>query len=82
MNNPATTDLVLKAITNYDNHSTILNLKDNMKDKELSFDFLTRYKSLLKIQYLGKKKAFQENDTLVEIIKEDTGILLDFVFNQ
>ena len=46
-----------------------------------SFKFIDRKKIFNELQKLKSKKAFQESDIPVKIIKENINIITDFIYN-
>ena len=51
------------------------------KDLQFSFNFETRNKILAEIHNLDKKKAYQESDIPVKIIKDDIDIFFGIYFS-
>ena len=76
-----TSDSVLKGMKKYEKHPRIIKIKKKMKNKNMSFSFsfVTKKKNLLR--KLNLKKAYQESDILVKIIKENLDIVSNFVYN-
>ena len=61
----------------YEKHPSIIKIKEKMKDKNVSFSFsfVTKEKLLNELRKLNPKKACQENDIAVKIIKEKLDIV-------
>ena len=76
-------DPVLKAIKRFDKHPSIIKIKEKMKNKNMSFSFsfFTKETILNELHKLNPKKACQESDIPVEIIKEYLDIVSNFVYN-
>ena len=66
-------DPILKAIAKYENHPSILRIKNYMKEKDLnfSFEFVDKPKISKEINKLDGKKACQEHDIIVKLIKSN-----------
>ena len=81
--NPNITDPVFCAIQKYEKHPSILKIKEIMGTHDLSFSFkfIDRKKIFNELQKLKSKKAFQESDIPVKIIKENINIITDFIYN-
>ena len=77
------TDPVFCAIETYENHPSILEIKEMMSKKNLSFSFtfFDRKKIFNELQKLKTKKACQRSDIPVKIIKENINIITDFIYN-
>ena len=62
-------DPVSKAITKYENHPSILRIKNYMKEKDLnfSFEFVDKPKISKEINKLDGKKTCQEHDIPVKL---------------
>ena len=62
---------ILKAIAKYKNHPSIFRIKNYMKEKDLnfSFEFVHKPKISKEINKLDSKKACQEHDIPVKLIK-------------
>ena len=76
-------DPVLKAIKKYEKHPSIIQIKEKMKNKNMSFSFsfVTKETILNELRKLNPKKACQESDIPVKIIKENLDIVSNFVYN-
>ena len=76
-----TSDSVLKAMKKYEKHPCIIKIKKKMKNKNMTFpfSFITKKKNLLR--KLNLKKAYQESDILVKIIKDNLDVVSNFVYN-
>ena len=71
-NLPNIHDPILKAIAKCGNHTSILRIKNYMKEKEdlyFSFEFVGKPKISKEINKLDRKKACQEHDIPVKLIK-------------
>ena len=77
------TDPVFNAIKKYKNHPSIKKIKHFLSGKDLKFLFIfeTKNEILAKIHNLGNKKACQESDILVKIIKDNIDIFSGFIFH-
>ena len=76
-------DAVIKAIKNYVKHPSVIKVKEKMKNKNMffSFSFVTKEIILNELCKLNPKKAYQESDIPVKIIKENLDIVSNFVYN-
>ena len=76
-------DPVFNAIKNYENHPSIKKIKHFMSGKDLKFSFIfeTKNKILAEIHNLDDKKACQESDIPVKIIKDNIDIFSEFIFH-
>ena len=74
---------VLKLIKKYEKDPSFIKIKEKMKNKNMSFSFsfITKETILNKLCKLNPKKACQESDIPVEIIKENLVIVSSFVYN-
>ena len=77
------TDPVFNAIKKYENHPSIKKIKYFMSGKYLQFSYVfkTKNKILLEIHNLDNKKACQESDMPVKIIKDSIDIFSEFIFH-
>ena len=77
------TDPVFNAIKKCDDDPsiTIIKLFMSGKDLQFSFDFDTKNKILVEIHNLDKKKACQESDITVKIIKDKIDIFSEFILH-
>ena len=77
------TDPVFYAIQMYENHPSILEIKEMMSKKNLSFSFtfFDRKKIFNELQKLKTKKACRGSDIPVKIIKENINVITDFIYN-
>ena len=77
------TDPVFNAIKKYEDHPSIKKIKHFMsgKDLQFSFNFETKNKILAEIHNLDKKKACQESDIPVKIIKDNIDIFSEFILH-
>ena len=77
------TDSVFNAIKKYEDHPSIKRIKHFIdgKDLQFSFNFETKNKILPEIHNLAKKKACQESDILVKIIKDNIDIFFRVYFS-
>ena len=77
------TDPVFNAIKKYEDHPSIKKIKFFMSGKVLkfSFNFETKNKILAEIHNLDKKKACQESDILVKIIKDNIDIFSELILH-
>ena len=68
--NLKSSDPVLKAIKKYENHPSIIKMKEKLKNKNMSFSFsfIIKETILSKLRKLNPKKACQESDVPVKII--------------
>ena len=78
-----TTDPNLKVIKKHEKHPSIIKIKEKMKNKNMSFSFsfVTKETILNELRKLNPKKACQESDIPVKIIKENLDIVSGFVYN-
>ena len=76
-------DPVSKAIKKYKKYPSIIEIKEKMKSKNMSFSFsfVTKETILNELRKLNPKKACQESDIPVKIIKENLDIVSNFVYN-
>ena len=74
---------VFNDIKKYEDHSSIKKIKHFMSGKDIrfSFNFETKNKILAEIRNLDKKKACQESDIPVKIIKENIDICSEFILH-
>ena len=82
-NLPNVEDPILKAIAKYENHPSILRIKNYMKEKDLyfSFEFVDKPKISKEINKLNKKKACQEHDIPVKLIKSNKDLFSHFIYH-
>ena len=78
------TNPVFNAIKKYENHPSIKKIKHFMSGKDLKFSFIfeTKNKILAEIHNLNNKKACQESDIPVKIIKGNKDIFSEFIFHK
>ena len=78
-----TTDPNLKVIKKPEKHPSIIKIKEKMKNKNMSFSFsfVTKETILNELRKLNPKKACQESDILLKLIKENLDIVSNFVCN-
>ena len=76
-------DPILKAIAKYENHPSILKIKNYMKKKDLnfSFEFVDKPKYCKEINKLDGKKACREHDIPVKLIKSNKDLFPHFVYH-
>ena len=76
-------DPVLKAIKKYEKHLSVIKIKGKMKNKNMcfSFSFVTKETILDKLRKLNPKRACQESDIPVKIIKENLDIASNFFYS-
>ena len=76
-------DPVFNAIKKYENHSSIKKIKHFMRGKDLKFSFIfeTKNKIFAEIHNLENKKACQESDIPVKIIKDNIDIFSEFIYH-
>ena len=81
--NPHITDPVFCTIQNYENHLSILKIKEMMGKINLSFSFkfIDRKEIFNELRKLKSKKAYQGSDIPVKIMKENINIITDFIYN-
>ena len=74
---------VSKEIKKYEKYPSIIEIKEKMKNKNMSFSFsfVTKETILNELRKLNPKKACQESDIPVKIIKENLDIVSNFVYN-
>ena len=74
---------ILKAIAKYENHPSILRIKNYMKEKDLnfSFEFVDKPKISKEINQLNGKKACQEHDIPVKLIKSNKDLFSHFIYH-
>ena len=77
------TDPVFNAIRKYENHPSIKKIKHFMSSKDLKFSFIFEIKNKIfaEIHNLDKKKACQESDIPVKIIKDNIDTFCEFIFH-
>ena len=77
------TDPVFNAIKKYENHPSIKKIKHFVSGKDLKFSivFETKSKILAETHNLGNKKACQESDVPVKLIKDNIDIFFQFIFH-
>ena len=77
------TDPVFNAIKKYEDHPSIKKIKHFMvgKDLQFSFNFETKNKISAEIRNLDNKKACQESDLPVKIIKDNIDIFFWIYFS-
>ena len=82
-NLPNVEDPILKAIAKYENHPSILRIKDYMKEKGFyfSFEFVDKPKISKEINKLNEKKTCQEHDTPVKLIKSNKDLFSHFIYH-
>ena len=80
--NSDNTDPVFNAIKKYEYHPSIKRIKHFMGGKDLQFSFIfeTKSKILAAIHNLDNKRAWQESDIPVKIIKNNIDIFSEFIF--
>ena len=76
-------DPVLKAIRKYEKKTSIIKIKSKMNNKNMSrsFSFVIKETVLNVLSKLNSKKACQEGDIPVKIIKGNLDIVSNFVYN-
>ena len=76
-------NLRLKAIPKYENHPSILRIKNYMKEKDLyfSFEFIDKPKISKEINKLDEKKACQEHDIPAKLIKSNKDLFSHFIYH-
>ena len=76
-------DLILKAMAKYENYSSILRIKNYMKEKYLkfSFEFVDKLKTSKEINKLDGKKACHEHDVPVKLIKSNNDLFSHFIYH-
>ena len=81
--NPNISDPVSKAIKKSEKHSSIIKIKEKMENKNMSFSFsfVTKETILNELRKLNPKKACQESDIPLKLIKENLDIVSNFVCN-
>ena len=74
---------ISKEIKKYEKYPSIIEIKEKMKNKNMSFSFsfVTKETILNELRKLNPKKACQESDIPVKIIKENLDIVSNFVYN-
>ena len=77
------TDPAFNAIKKYENHPSTKTIKHFASGKDLKFSFIfeTKNKILAEIHNLDNKKACQESDIPVKIIKDNADIFSEFIFH-
>ena len=82
-NLPNVEDPILKAIAKYENHPSILRIKNYMKEKDLyfSFEFVVKPNISKEINKLDEKKACQEHDVPVKLIKSNKDLFSHFIYH-
>ena len=81
--NFSTSDPVLKTIKKYEKQPRILKIKEKIKNENIScsFSFVTKETILNYLHKLNSKKACQESDIPVKIMKENLDTVSNFVCN-
>ena len=76
-------DPISKAIAKYENHSSILRIKNYMNEKDLNFcfEFVDKPKISKEINQLNGKKACQEHDIPVKLIKSNKDRFSHFIYH-
>ena len=76
-------DPISKAIAKYENHPSILRIKNHMNEKDLnfSFEFVDKPKISKEINQLNGKKACQEHDIPVKLIKSNKDLFSHFIYH-
>ena len=76
-------DPILKVIAKYENHPSILRIKKYMKEKYLnfSFEFVNKPKISKEINNLDDKRACQEHDIPVKLIKSNKDLFSHFIYH-
>ena len=76
-------DPILKAIAKYENHPSILRIKNFMKENDLNFyfEFVDKPKNFKEINKLDGKKTCQEHDIPVKLIKLNKGLFSHFIYH-
>ena len=76
-------DPISKAIAKYENHPSILRIKNYMKEKDLnfSFEFVDKPNISKEINQLNGKKAYQEHDIPVKLIKSNKDLFSHFIYH-
>ena len=76
-------DPIFKAIAKYENHPSILRIKNYMKEKDLyfSFEFVDKPKISKEIDKLDEKKSCQEHDIPVKWIKLNKDLFSHFIYH-
>ena len=76
-------DHVFNAIKKYENHPSTKKIKHFMSSKDLRFSFIfeTKNKILAEVHNLDNKKACQESDIPVKIVKDNIDIFSEFIFH-
>ena len=74
---------VFNVIKKYKNHPSIKKIDHFMSGKDLKFSFVfeAKNKILAEIHNLDNKKASQESDIPMKIIKDNTDIFSEFIFH-
>ena len=82
-NLPNVEDPILKAVAKYENRPSILGIKNYMKEKDLyfSFEFVDKPKISKEINKLDEKKARQEHDIPVKLIKSNKHLFSHFIYH-
>ena len=82
-NLPNVEDPILKAIVKYENHPSILRIKNYMKEKDLyfSFEFVNKPKISKEINKLDEKNACQQHDIPVKLIKSNKDLFSHFLYH-
>ena len=70
-------------VSNYDNHPSIITIKQHISDKNKVFSFrkVTKYEISSEIKKLNRKKATLSNDILTKIIQQFSEFFTDFLYN-
>ena len=82
-NLPNIDDPILKAIAKYENHPSLLRIKNYMKEKDLnfSFEFVDKLKLSKEIDKLDSKKACQKHSIPAKLIKSNKDIFSHFIYH-
>ena len=78
-NLPNIDDPLLKAIAKYENHPSILRIKNYVQEKDLyfSFEFVDKPKVSKELNKLDRKKACQELDIPIKLIRSNKDLILN-----
>ena len=74
-------DPVLRAIDKYQNHPSIVKIKEKINTKEFSFQTLERNDIIKMIMNLNTSKSCQQSDIPTKIITENSELFADFLLS-
>ena len=72
---------MIKAINEYRNHPSIIAIKERCTNSIVSFSFIEKKDILNKIKNFQVNKATQNSDIPTKLIKNNSDLFVDFIFN-